>query len=156
MILIASITGVALILSFIFSREKTIAGIIRGFKMFFNVLPFILNILVVVSVVLYAVPEKTIVRWLGGEGGLAGFSLAAVIGAVSLIPGFVAFPLASVLLKSGASYGVVAVFITTLLMTGVITLPLEAKYFGMRTAVVRNALSFIGAIVIGLIIGWLM
>jgi len=38
-------------------------------------------------------------------------------------------------------------------MVGVLTLPLESKYFGWKVAVLRNVLSFIGAIIIGLIIG---
>ncbi len=60
------------------------------------------------------------------------------------------------ILKSGVSYQVVAVFITTLMMVGVITLPLEAKYFGCRVSILRNILSFAGAIVVGILIGLLI
>jgi uncharacterized membrane protein YraQ (UPF0718 family) len=66
---------------------------------------------------------------------------------------FITYPLAAILLKSGVSYRVLAVFITTLLMVGVLTLPLEAKYFGLKVSVIRNVLSFIGALIIGLAIG---
>jgi uncharacterized membrane protein YraQ (UPF0718 family) len=38
-------------------------------------------------------------------------------------------------------------------MVGVLTLPLEAKYFGLKISIIRNVLSFIGALVIGLVIG---
>jgi len=38
-------------------------------------------------------------------------------------------------------------------MVGVVTLPLEAKYFGFRVAVIRNTLNFFAAIVIGLLVG---
>ncbi len=47
-------------------------------------------------------PPETIRRLIGSESGLWGVLAAAVIGSVTLIPGFVAFPLAAALLKSGA------------------------------------------------------
>jgi hypothetical protein len=36
------------------------------------------------------------------------------------------------------------------MMVGVVTLPLEAKFFGMKPALARNALNFVGALAIGL------
>ena len=42
----------------------------------------------------------------------------------------------------------VATFMTTLMMVGVVTLPLEIKYFGRNVAIVRNVLNFFAAIVI--------
>ena len=156
MIILTSVTGAALLLSFIFDREKTLVGLRKGLTMFAGILPSLLNILVIVSVMLSVIPEETIVRLLGRNSGPVGVSIAALVGSVSLIPGFIAFPLASILIKSGVSYQVTAVFITTLLMVGIITLPLEAKYFGMKTAIIRNLLSLIGAIIIGLLIGVFM
>jgi len=121
--------------------------------MFAGILPALLNILIFVSIVLYLIPNETIVRLLGKNSGFLGIVIAAIIGSISLIPGFISYPLASILLKSGVAYGVIAVFITTLMMVGIITLPLEAKYFGMKTALMRNGLSFVGAIIIGLLMG---
>lgn len=121
--------------------------------MFFELLPAILNVLILVSIFLYLVPKETLIKLLGKDSGITGVMIAAVLGSVSLIPGFIAYPLAAILLKNGVAYNVVAVFITTLVMVGVLTLPLEAKYFGMKVSLIRNALSFIGALIIGLVIG---
>jgi uncharacterized membrane protein YraQ (UPF0718 family) len=147
------LTFVSLILSFLFDKNKTILGVKKGIKMFIGLLPAILNVLILVSVFLYLVPKETLSNLLGKNSGVTGFVIAALLGSVSLIPMFITYPLAAILLKSGVSYRVLAVFITTLLMVGVLTLPLEAKYFGLKVAVLRNVLSFIGAIIIGLIIG---
>jgi uncharacterized membrane protein YraQ (UPF0718 family) len=57
------------------------------------------------------------------------------------------------LIKQGASYTVVATFMTTLMMVGIVTLPLEIRYFGKKVAILRNALNFIIAIIIGLLVG---
>jgi hypothetical protein len=35
-------------------------------------------------------------------------------------------------------------------MVGVVTLPLEIKYFGKKTAIMRNILNLIAAIIIGI------
>ncbi|MDD5258873.1 MAG: permease [bacterium] len=152
-LIIATITIIA---SFFADRQKTLVGIKKGLKMFINLLPALLNILVLVSIVLYLLPKETLVKWLGHDVGGIGISVAAILGSISLIPGFIAFPLGGILLKSGVSYQVIAVFITTLMMVGVLTLPLEAKYFGMRVALLRNALSFIGAVLIGIVMGILI
>ena len=152
----ATITLLAFCVSFFTDREKTYCGLKKGLQMFVNILPALLNILILVSVVLFLIPEAALVRWLGRDSGMTGVSIAALVGSISLIPGFIAFPLAAMLLKSGVGYGALAVFITTLMMVGVLTLPLEAKYYGMKAALLRNGLSFLGAILIGVLVGVLM
>ena len=42
------------------------------------------------------------------------------------------------------------------MMVGVMTFPLEARYFGKKVAFIRNALNFIAAIVIGIVVGWIL
>ncbi len=121
--------------------------------MFLNLLPALLTVFFLVSLFVYLVPEKVIVEYLGAQSGPLGVITAALIGAISLIPGFVSFPLAGLLVSRGISYTVAAVFITSLMMVGTLTLPLEIKYFGKKAAIMRNALSFVGAVIIGLLIG---
>ena len=147
------ISVVCLILSLIVNKEKTFMGIKRGAAMFLKLLPALLIVLFLVSSFIYLVPEKSIVEYLGADSGALGVVIAALIGAISLIPGFVAFPLAGILVSRGVSYTIVAVFITSLMMVGTFTLPLEIKYFGKKAAIMRNVLSFFGAIMIGLMIG---
>lgn len=144
---------ICLVVSLVFDRKKTFLGIKKGWKMFLNILPTLLNVLILVSVFLYLVPKETLIKWLGKDSGVMGMFIAAVLGSISLIPAFVSYPLAAILLKSGVSYQVLAIFITTLLMVGVLTLPLESKYFGLKVAIMRNSLSFVGAIIIGVLIG---
>ena len=86
-----------------------------------------------------------------------GVVAAAAVGAITLIPGFVAFPLAAALLHNGAGYMQIAAFVSSLMMVGVVTLPLEIKTFGRRAAIVRNVsalgFSLIAALVIGVVLG---
>ena len=146
-------TSILLMLSLLADPRKTVLGIKRGLQMFLNILPALLNVLILVSVFLYVVPGPVLTRWLGRGTGWIGIGTAAALGSISLIPGFIAFPLGAILVKSGVSYQVVAVFITTLMMVGVLTLPLEARYFGLKVSIIRNVLSFCGALLVGLLMG---
>jgi len=150
------VTGLSLLVSLIFDRKKTFLGLKKGWKMLFGILHPFLNILILISVALFFVPETVIIKYLGEGSGLVGFAVAATIGSITLIPGFISYPLAAALLKQGATYAVVAVFMTTLMMVGIVTLPLEIRYFGKKAALWRNGLNLLAAIIIGIIIGWLL
>ena len=150
------LTGIILLLSFILDKEKTVLGLKKGGKMLFNIFHPFLNILILISIVLFFIPDSLIVHYLGANSGWYGFGIAASIGSITLIPGFISYPLAATLLKQGATYAVVAVFMTTMMMVGVVTLPLEIKYFGKKAAIARNVLNLIAAIIIGIFMGWLM
>lgn len=153
MAIIIFATILCLLISLVADKQKTLEGLKHGLKMFLNLLPALLTVLFLVSVFLYLIPEKAIMEYLGTGSGFPGVMTAALVGSISLIPGFVAFPMAGILVSRGVSYTVVAVFITSLMMVGIITLPLEIKYFGKRAAIMRNALSFFGAMIVGLMIG---
>jgi uncharacterized membrane protein YraQ (UPF0718 family) len=141
------------VVSFILDRKKTLAGFKKGWKMFKNVLFPFLFILILISILLYFIPPSLISEYLGANSGIIGFTIAALVGSIALIPGFISYPIAAGLIEQGASYAVVATFMTTLMMVGVVTLPLEIRFFGKRVAITRNVLNFVAAIIIGLIVG---
>ena len=145
-----ALTALAVIASLIADRRKTLMGVRRGLRMFVNLLPTLVAVLAAVSLLMAAVHPATLERWLGG-GGPVPFVAALLVGSIALIPGFVAFPLAGVLKDHGATTAVLAAFITTLLMVGVVTLPIEIKFFGRRIAIWRNLLAFGGAVVVALV-----
>ena len=155
---IALYAGTAILLGWSFSknRQKTRQALKKGWKAFENILPQFLTILLLIGFILAVLDEATISRLLGKESGMMGMAIAAAIGSVTLIPGFIAFPLAASLLAAGAGYGQIAMFLTTLMMVGVVTLPLEATYFGKRLAIERNVLAFAYAVISSLILGALL
>jgi uncharacterized membrane protein YraQ (UPF0718 family) len=150
--ILIAITTICLSISFIMNTGKTLAGLKKGMMLFINILPAMLTVIIIISIALYLTPREDLVRYFGGDSGILGYAFAALIGSISLIPGIIAYPLAGMLIKSGVSYSVIAVFITTLTMVGIITIPMEARYFGFKTALMRNGLSFIGAVIIGIAI----
>ena len=145
------ITSILLLVSFIANRQKTLEGLRKGARQFLKLLPTLLTVIILLSVALFFTPEKMLLKYFGDQAGALGYVMAAVVGSIALIPGFISYPLAGMLLESGVSYGILALFITTLKMVGTLTIPVEAKYFGMKVTLIRNGLSFLGAMVIGVI-----
>ncbi len=150
------LAGLALIASFLKSREKTYLALKKAWKSFENILPQVLPVMMILGIMLALLTPEQISHILGRESGVFGVLIAAVIGSVTLIPGFVAFPLAAALLKSGAGYMQIGAFISTLMMVGIITLPVEIKYFNRRTALVRNAAAFAFSLLVALAMGVFM
>ena len=150
------VTLILLALSFRKDRKKTRQALVKAWKSFENILPQFLSILVLIGLMLAVLDKELITRLLGAESGALGMAIAAVIGSVTLIPGFIAFPLAASLLSSGAGYGQTAMFLTTLMMVGIVTLPLEGTFFGKRLALMRKALAFFYAVVSSVVLGALL
>ena len=146
-------TGLALLLSLIANRGKTLTALKVALQRFLTITPAFLTMLVLVSIVLFLVPDKFIADYLGAISGFAGVLSASFLGSIILMPGFIAFPLCGILLEKGVAYMVLSAFTTTLMMVGVLTYPIESRYFGARVTVMRNTISFCIAIVIATVTG---
>jgi len=148
-----AITAVLLLLSFLKDKNKTRMSLKKAWKAFENILPQFLSILIIIGIMLAVLSPEVIASLIGKQSGWFGMIIAAVIGSITLIPGFIAFPLASALLKNGAGFMQIAVFISTLMMVGIVTIPVEIKYFGKKATILRNALAFAFSFVVALVIG---
>lgn len=156
-IILYVLAAALLALSFFKDKKKTKMALKKAWKAFDNILPSILSILVIIGLLLAVLNPDTISAIIGRQSGVLGMAVASALGSITLIPGFIAFPLASALLKSGAGFMQIAVFISTLMMVGVATIPIEIRYMGKKAMIIRNVLafafSFVVAIAIGLVLG---
>jgi uncharacterized membrane protein YraQ (UPF0718 family) len=143
----------SLIISFFKSKEKTKMVLKKAWKSFENIMPQFLAIILVIGIMLSVLTPEQISRFLGQDSGIMGVVMAAFIGAVTLIPGFVAFPLASALLHNGAGITQIAAFVSTLMMVGIITIPVEIEYFGKKVTIIRNLLAFIFSFIVAGVMG---
>ena len=109
--------------------------------------------LILVSIALYVVPDTIISHYLGADRRFTGIVWAVSLGSLTLMPGFVAYPLCGILLSKGISYMVLAAFTTTLMMVGILTFPVEKEFFGVKVTIIRNVVSFFIALLVALAIG---
>jgi len=122
-------------------REKAKRAILKGAKAFESILPQLVTVLLAVAAVLAVFNPEIVSRVIGERSGFFGILAASVVGGIALIPGFGAFPAAAELLRSGAGTMQIAAFVSSLMMVGVVTLPMEIRYFGRRAAIARNLLA---------------
>jgi len=137
-------------ISFYKDKKKTKKSLMMAKGMFLSTAGSIFGILMFIGLILAIIPPNVIKDLLGNSSLFLSGVYGAIIGAITIIPAFIAFPLASSLFESGANLVGIAAFITTLTMVGIATLPIEIKHFGKKFAFVRNILSFILALLIAL------
>lgn len=152
-LILYSIALVLLLVSYRKDKVKTKQALKKAWKAFENILPEFLTIIVLVGVLLAVLNPQVISSIIGKDSGWPGVIAAAIVGAVTLIPGFVAFPTAAMLLQNGAGYMQIGAFVSTLMMVGVVTMPVEIRYFGKRLTILRNLSAFIFSFIVAYIIG---
>lgn len=153
LMVIYSILTIGLGLSLVKSRKKTLMAFKVAGKTALKLAPSLIAIIGLVGLILGFLPPETISRLVGSEAGYTATIVAAVLGAVTMIPSLIAFPLAGSLIRSGATVMTASAFITTLVMVGMVTAPMEAKTLGRRFTLLRNGIGFISALVIAAIMG---
>lgn len=147
-----AITAAALLISWFVDQERTKRALRISHHSLRGLTPKILGMISLVGLLLALIPPTAITR-LFNIHGIGGFALVSAIGSLITMPGPIAFPLVGSLLKLGAPPATLAAFVTTLTMVGTVTAPIEISYFGTRFTIVRQTLSFITAIIIGLLMG---
>jgi uncharacterized membrane protein YraQ (UPF0718 family) len=146
------VTAVLILFSLMADRQKTFKGIKIGFKKFRKILPNYMTLLILVAVILFY-SERLITDYLGQENTILGVLTGLTVGSITMMPGFIAYPLAGVLVNKGVFYMVVASFVTTLMMVGVLTYTIEKEYLGVRATLIRNGMSLLVAVIISVFIG---
>ncbi len=142
-----------LVLSFAKDKVKTKQALKMAFGMGKGMLASILSIIFAIGLILTIVPPEEIAKFLSTQSVLLATIGGALLGTITLVPAFIAFPLVGTLVGAGVSVIPSVAFLTTLTMVGVVTFPLEKKEFGAKFTAVRNSLSFLFAIVIALVMG---
>jgi len=152
-IILYALTAFLALSSFFIDKGKTKQAFKKAWKAFEKILPQLLGVVALVGLVLAFFEPATISSLIGSSSGWWGIVLSSTIGAITLIPGFIAFPMAALLLQNGAGYGQIGAFVSSLMMVGIVTLPMEIKYFGKKTAFLRNGLAFLFSFFVAFIIG---
>lgn len=147
------VTMLWFIVSMIKDKDRTLNSMKRSKKIMGNMLGQIIGILFLIGLLLTFIPPDAIKEYLGSSNTFLATIISAIMGSITLIPAFVAFPLVGSIVDMGASIVPAVAFLTTLTMVGFVTFNLERQEFGKKFAIARNGLSFIFAILIALAMG---
>lgn len=142
-----------LAISFLKDKKKTLKALKMALNMGKGMALSIFSIIFAIGLILTLMPPAEIALFVGKQSVLLATLASALLGTITLVPAFIAFPLVGTLVGAGVSIVPSVAFLTTLTMVGIVTFPLEKKEFGVKFTAVRNGLSFLFAIVIALVMG---
>ena len=147
------ITIIFVIFSLVKDKQRTLKALKTALKMGQAMAISIFSIIFLIGLVLAIIPPSTIATFIEGQNPIIATIASAILGAITLIPAFIAFPLVGTLVDASVNVVAAVAFLTTLTMVGLVTFPLEKKEFGIKFAITRNLLSFIFAILIAFSMG---
>lgn len=121
----------------------------RNFQEMLGVLPPIFILLGLLEV---WVPRETIIRNLGDTSGARGITLSILLGAAAAGPLYVAFPVAVTMLRKGARFANITIFLFSWSTLKLPLLLFEASALGWRLTAARAAINLPAIILMGLLV----
>jgi uncharacterized membrane protein YraQ (UPF0718 family) len=136
------IAFILLLIAYYRRQGQHITGIRIALNIMIEILPLLILSFIVAGMVEVLIPKEIISKWVGEESGIRGILIGTVAG--SLIPGgpYVSLPVATGLLRSGASVGTIVAFLTGWSLWAVSRLPMEVGILGWRFTLIRIASTF--------------
>ncbi len=122
----------------------------QTFNSFKTSMPMIIGILMLVSLAITLIPASFYRRIFTGNYIVDPF-LGAVAGSISSGTPLVSYMVGGELLNKGVSLVAVTAFILSWVTVGIIQLPAEMVMLGRRFAIMRNAISFVTALIISVL-----
>lgn len=106
----------------------------QTFRMVF---PLVLCAFLCEGLIKFLVPAEWVQKWLAGEAGWRGIFVGCVAGALTPGGPYTSFPIAMVLLKAGASAGVIVTYLTAWQLWSLTRYPLEIAFVGAPLTLLR-------------------
>ncbi len=145
--LVAVVALVAFMLAFPDLAPKAGASLLDQVKTMLLVIPPIFLLLGLLDV---WVPRETMMKFMGPGSGIKGPILGFLLGSAAAGPLYGAFPVAAVLMKKGASFTNILIFIGAWSTTKIPMLLFEMQALGYRFALARLAIDIVGIAVIAI------
>jgi len=144
-VIIAALAFVAFLLIFPLWRDKALASIAFQTTTMLLVIPPIFILLGLLDV---WVPRQQMIKYMGPGAGAKGPLLAFLLGSFAAGPLYGAFPFAAILMKKGASFMNIMIFIGAWSTTKIPMLLFEVAALGPSFALSRLAIDIVGIIII--------
>ncbi|MBT4824358.1 hypothetical protein HN695_07080 [Candidatus Woesearchaeota archaeon] len=98
------------------------------------------------------IPNKLVIDYLGRASGIKGMFIAILLGTLPTGPLYIAFPLAALWLKKGASISNIIVFLSAWACIKIPQEIIEFQFLGLKFMLLRLILTIIFVMIMGLVI----
>jgi len=113
-------------------------------------------VMVVMGLFTVWVSKETVVKYLGKTSGIKGIFLAILFGTLPTGPLYVAFPMASSLIKKGARISNTVIFLSAWACIKIPQELVELQFLGPKFMVARLVLTIIFVAIMGVFIEWMI
>lgn len=128
---------------------KTLETAASSFKQMLSVLPPIMLLLGLMDV---WIPRETMIKYMGQNSGFLGVFLAIIIGSIAAGPMYAAYPFTAVLLRKGAKFSNIIIFMSAWCVTKIPTVLFELTYLGYKFTLTRFIINLPGIIIMGYLV----
>jgi len=134
------------------NKELGINIFLNTSKNFLDMLEVIPPIFLLLGLLDVWVPRETIIKYLGENSGITGIVLSIFLGAAAAGPLYGAFPIAGVMIKKGARFSNILIFLGAWSTLKIPMFLFEMSSLGYKFAVTRWIVDVVGIIIIAMLI----
>ncbi|MEA1911788.1 MAG: permease [Spirochaetota bacterium] len=135
-----------------FYPENRDASIQASYNLFMEFILILPAVMILMGLFTVWVSKETVIKYLGHAAGVKGLIIALIMGMTPTGPLYVAFPMASMLLKKGARIANIIIFLSA---WACIKLPqelVELRFMGLKFMIIRLTFTIIMVVFMGLLI----
>lgn len=132
---------------------KTIKSAESSLLEMLSVLPPIMILLGLMDV---WIKREVLMKYMGENSGIMGIALSMLIGSLAAGPMYAAFPFTIVLLKKGAKFSNIIIFMNSWCVTKISTLLFEISALGFKFTMIRLLIDIPGVILMGYLVYYFM
>jgi len=146
----AGIITAAVVLLIIYPENRT-ASIQASYNLFIEFILILPAVMVLMGLFSVWVSKEIVVKYLGHASGIKGLGLAIFVGMMPTGPLYIAFPMASMLLKKGARVANIIIFLSA---WACIKLPqelVELRFMGLKFMIIRLLFTVIMVVIINIV-----
>jgi len=136
------------LLSIFPDRQKTV--IITSWNFFVEMILILPAVMVLMGLFAVFMPKDMVVKYLGKTAGIKAVFLGILMGALPTGPLYVAFPMASALLKKGAKISCIIAFLSAWACIKIPQEMIEIQFLGPRFMAARLLLTIVFVIIMGI------
>ena len=150
-VILAGIILIAVVLLVLYPENRT-ASIQASYNLFMEFIIILPAVMVLMGLFSVWVSKEIVVKYLGHASGITGLGLALFVGMMPTGPLYIAFPMASMLLKKGARVANIIIFLSA---WACIKLPqelVELRFMGPKFMIIRLSFTIVMVVIMGLFI----
>ena len=141
-----------LIFILIFNFDLGIKSILNTKDSFVQMLTVLPPIMIMLGLMDVWVSKESLMKYMGNNSGIIGIIISILIGSIAAGPMYAAFPFTAVLIKKGAKFSNIIIFMNAWCVTKISTLLFEISSLGYKFTFIRLLIDIPGLIIIGFIV----